>query len=295
MCLIHLSFRPTTIICCLASRSGVKRDAFAVDYQGGSNLVESLKLLKINSTNHEIRPHFVLLSAFCCGKPRLQFQLAKLKLEDEIRNSIQSISHSIVRPTAFFKSLDGQIESARKNLPILYFGDGSCAANPISDIDLAEYLVNCAIQPKLPEIDMFDQTRDIGGCDIPPITKLQQIELIYQALGKNNPKDRKTIAIPLKIFDILIGIFNFLESIATVFHATNTIEKCNDAAELARIVHYYASEPMVATGPKQVIGKIKLKDHFNYIASKNGILDEINPMTTTTGVLNVFVNNEYVK
>jgi divinyl chlorophyllide a 8-vinyl-reductase len=46
------------------------------------------------------------------GKPELQFQLAKLKLEAEIRAAakMQRISHSIVRPTAYFKSLDGQIE-----------------------------------------------------------------------------------------------------------------------------------------------------------------------------------------
>ena len=76
-----------------------------------------------------------------------KFQFAKLKLEEEIRK-ITSISHSIVRPTAFFKSLDGQIESVQKGLPILYFGDGTCAANAISEKDLANYLITCAINPE---------------------------------------------------------------------------------------------------------------------------------------------------
>ena len=62
------------------------------------------------------KSQFVLLSAFCCGKPVLQFQFAKIKLEDEIRKVTDEtgITHSIVRPTAYFKSLDGQIESAKK-------------------------------------------------------------------------------------------------------------------------------------------------------------------------------------
>jgi hypothetical protein len=62
------------------------------------------------------KSQFVLLSAFCCGKPVLQFQFAKIKLEDEIRKVTDAtgLTHSIVRPTAYFKSLDGQIESAKK-------------------------------------------------------------------------------------------------------------------------------------------------------------------------------------
>ena len=63
--------------------------------------------------------NFVLLSAYCCGKPLLQFQHAKLKLEEAIRTS--PITHSIVRPTAFFKSIDGQLESARNGNPIFLY------------------------------------------------------------------------------------------------------------------------------------------------------------------------------
>ena len=98
------------------------------------------------------RGHYVLLSAFCVGKPLLQFQFAKLLLEQEIREISEGpnpISHSIVRPTAYFKSLDGQIENARKGSPILYFGDGTCAANAICEKDLAKFLADCAVEPKV--------------------------------------------------------------------------------------------------------------------------------------------------
>ena len=44
--------------------------------------------------------------------------------------------------------------------PLLYFGDGSCATNAICEIDLADYLVDCALDPE--GADMMNQTRDIG-------------------------------------------------------------------------------------------------------------------------------------
>lgn len=109
---------PTAAIVCLASRSGVAREAWSVDYQGGVNILDAL----IKCNQFSLQPHYVLLSAFCVGKPLLQFQHAKLKLESEVRES--SATHSIVRPTAFFKSLDGQLESVQKGNPILYFGSG---------------------------------------------------------------------------------------------------------------------------------------------------------------------------
>lgn len=44
--------------------------------------------------------------------------------------------------------------------PLLYFGDGLCAANPICEVELADYLIDCAIEPS--ENEMLNQTRDIG-------------------------------------------------------------------------------------------------------------------------------------
>lgn len=54
--------------------------------------------------------HFVLLSAICVQKPLLEFQHAKLKLEGELQK-LQDMTYSIVRPTAFFKSLAGQVRA----------------------------------------------------------------------------------------------------------------------------------------------------------------------------------------
>jgi divinyl chlorophyllide a 8-vinyl-reductase len=49
-----------------------------------------------------------LLSAICVQKPLLEFQRAKLRLEEAI-TSQSDVTYSIVRPTAFFKSLAGQV------------------------------------------------------------------------------------------------------------------------------------------------------------------------------------------
>lgn len=54
--------------------------------------------------------HFVLLSAICVQKPLLEFQKAKLKFEAELQTT-DAITYSIVRPTAFFKSLAGQVRT----------------------------------------------------------------------------------------------------------------------------------------------------------------------------------------
>ena len=95
-------------------------------------MLQSLELTskqnELNGTKHngqkmkKQKSQFVLLSAFCCGKPVLQFQFAKIKLEEEIRKvsgSVEGVTHSIVRPTAYFKSLDGQIESAKRGTYVL--------------------------------------------------------------------------------------------------------------------------------------------------------------------------------
>jgi divinyl chlorophyllide a 8-vinyl-reductase len=54
------------------------------------------------------------------------------------------ISYSIVRPTAYFKSLAGQVESVQKGGPYVMFGDGQLAScKPISEFDLAKYMAEC--------------------------------------------------------------------------------------------------------------------------------------------------------
>jgi len=250
--------KPNVAICCLASRNGLGKDAYAVDYGGGISLLKGLAASldeqeKDRSTSTGAiaaaaasaapspAAHYVLLSAFCCGKPLLQFQLAKLKLEEELKTFSPSISHSIIRPTAYFKSLDGQIEAVRKGNSIMYFGSGQCAANAICEKDLAAFMVDAALQPE--RIGMLDTTRNVGGPDVPPIEKRQQGELIYDAL--NVPKEkRKFIALPLKIFDVLLSIASGASNTFTSLGLKELGGACEDAAEIVRIVKYYATGKM---------------------------------------------------
>jgi divinyl chlorophyllide a 8-vinyl-reductase len=89
--------------------------------------------------------HFILLSAICVQKPLLEFQKAKLKFESELQAS-EGVTYSIVRPTAFFKSLAGQVESVKNGGPYVMFGDGHLAAcKPISEEDLAAFIADCVI------------------------------------------------------------------------------------------------------------------------------------------------------
>lgn len=62
----------------------------------------------LNAARESGASHFVLLSAICVQKPLLEFQHAKLKLEANLQSG-GDITYSIVRPTAFFKSLAGQV------------------------------------------------------------------------------------------------------------------------------------------------------------------------------------------
>ena len=279
--------QPTATICCLASRSGVPKDAWDIDYLAGYNTLQAF--VNQDETKEAIMKNFVLLSAYCCGKPLLQFQHAKLKLEEAIRTS--PITHSIVRPTAFFKSIDGQLESARNGNPIFLFGDGSCSSNPICEKDLAKFLVDSALETT--KVNMVNCTRSIGGPDVPPVTKREQAELIFNALNIESSK-RKIFYLPLSIFNILISFFSTTANTLRILNiAPRLLERFEDATELARIVRYYAVEPMIAIGPDEIQGTRSIKDHFDSVAARGGKLEEIDPMTTTAGVLSVFAENTY--
>lgn len=107
------------VVSCLASRTGGKKDSWAIDYQATKNVLDVAK--------EKGASHFVLLSAICVQKPLLEFQRAKLKLEAELEASKGSISFSAVRPTAFFKSIAGQIQLVKEGKPYVMFGDGNLA------------------------------------------------------------------------------------------------------------------------------------------------------------------------
>lgn len=286
---VYNTFSPAATICCLASRSGVKRDTWAIDYEASLNCLRAQEsVLSKNQFSNNLN-HFVLLSAYCVGKPLLQFHYAKLKLEAAIRAS-SLVSHSIVRPTAFFKSVDGQFESVTKGFPTLYFGDGSVRANPISEKDLAEYLVTCATNPQ--QLNLLNRTIDIGGPD-QPLSKFQQLQLIYDTLNIPTGK-RRSIPIPMEVLDTIINSFQFLEKVCGNLGMEKYSLQCQDAAEIARIVRYYAQEDMVTTQEEQKYGRISLLDHYNEIARRGGKLEEIDRMTTTTGVFELFAKNQYM-
>ena len=154
------------LVSCLASRSGAPEDAWAIDYKAHTDALRIAKAAGVK--------HFVLLSAICVQKPRLAFQHAKLAFEKELIDS--GLTYSIVRPTALFKSLSGQIERLRKGKSFLVFGDGTLTAcKPISDEDLGQYLARCIMDDGL-----YNRVLPIGGPG-PAITPKQQGSAIMRA------------------------------------------------------------------------------------------------------------------
>lgn len=282
---IYAKHKPEASICCLASRNGLPRDSWVVDYEASRNVF----LAQCSTRRPNEKPHFVLLSAFCCGKPSLQFQYAKLKLENEIVTSGQC-SYSIVRPTAYFKSLDGQIENLRKGYPLLYFGDGKCAANAISEVELAEFLAQCSLKPQA--MKMLNQIRNLGGPDNPPISKRDQIQMMFDIFDIPEDKQR-SFSLPVGILDGLIKAFGGLQTTSSRLGMSRLEDTFENAVEIVKIIRYYAVEPMVAIEKDEIYGQKKLKDHFLSIAARGGKLEEIDKMTTTTGVLELIAKNEY--
>ena len=117
---------------------------------------------------------FVLLSAICVQKPLLAFQHAKLAFEQQLVES--GLAYCIVRPTAYFKSLSGQVERVKQGKPFLVFGDGTLTAcKPISDDDLGDYLADC-----LDDASRHNRVLPIGGPG-PAITPRQQGEHLLRA------------------------------------------------------------------------------------------------------------------
>jgi len=248
---------PSAIISCLASRTGTKKDSFLIDYGASSNLLKSARAYSA---------HYTLLSAFCCKNPWLQFQQAKLKVEAEIKSQMDS-SWSIVRPTAFFKSVSGQLEVIQSGAPFVMFGDGCVTrCNPISEFDLAKYLVD-----SISDKSRHSRIIDLGGPD-EPLTMKKQGELLFSACEKKE----FFVYAPLWLFDVIIDALDFY---ARWFQS----EAIEDAAELARIGKYYAVEDMLTTGGEgggEKYGTMTLKEHYEKIAVEG---QEYDPYTTVFG------------
>jgi divinyl chlorophyllide a 8-vinyl-reductase len=209
------------VVSCMASRTGVPKDAWAIDHQAHINVLAAAREAGIKQ--------FVLLSAICVQKPILAFQHAKLAFEKALIDS--GLTYSIVRPTAFFKSLSGQIERVRQGKPFLVFGDGTLTScKPISDSDLAAYLAGC-----LDDETRWNRVLPIGGPG-DAITPRQQGERLF-ALLNHPPRFRH---VPVAMFDVIITALGTAARIAPALAAK---------AELARIGRYYATESMLVLNP----------------------------------------------
>ena len=205
------------IVSCLASRTGEPEDAWAIDHQAHLNVLRLANKAGIGQ--------FVLLSAICVQRPQLAFQQAKRAFEQALIES--GMTYSIVRATAFFKSLSGQIDRVRRGKPFLVFGDGRMTAcQPIADDDLADFLVGCLSDPA-----RHNQVLPIGGPG-PAITPLDQARLLSQALGR----EVKVRRVPIGLMDAIIGVLDLLARVWPRLRAK---------AELARIGRYYATESML--------------------------------------------------
>jgi len=137
------------------------------------------------------------------------------------------LTYSIVRPTAFFKSLSGQVERVKRGKPFLLFGDGTLTScKPLSDDDLGEYMASCLDDPNLQ-----NRILPIGGPG-EAITLREQGERLFELTGQT-PRFR---SVPVSMIN---GIRIVLEQLGR-FSKT-----CAEKAELARIGHYYATESML--------------------------------------------------
>ena len=209
------------VVSCLASRTGVPAEARAIDYQAHVNVLRAAE--KAGAS------HFVLLSAICVQKPVLAFQHAKLAFEKHLIES--GMTYSIMRPTAFFKSLSGQVERVKQGKPYLVFGDGTLTAcKPIGDDDLAAYLAGC-----LSDERRWNKVLPIGGPG-DAITPRQQGEHLFALLGRA-PRFRR---VPVALLNVIVGVLGA---------AGRVVPSLAVKAELARIGRYYATESMLVLDP----------------------------------------------
>lgn len=210
------------LVSCLASRNGAPEDAWRIDHDAHLAALAAAKSAGVS--------HMVLLSAICVQKPRLAFQQAKLAFEEALIKS--GLTYSIVRPTAFFKSLSGQIERVRQGKPFLLFGDGELTScKPISGRDLANYIADC-----IDDRSKHDRILPIGGPGS-AITPKQQGDQLFALLGIA-PRYQH---IPIKMLDVIIIVLSVLGKI---------FPKAAQKAELAKIGRYYASESMLFLNPE---------------------------------------------
>ncbi len=246
--------RIDAVVSCLASRTGAPADAWDVDYRLQLDLLASAQQAGV--------PQFVLLSAICVQKPLLAFQHAKLAFEQALQQS--GLRYSIVRPTAFFKSLSGQVRRVQQGKPYLLFGDGRLTAcKPISDADLGRYLALC-----LSDADKQNRILPIGGPGA-AITPIEQGAYLFERL-RMKPRYRH---VPVAMLDVIIQALRIGGVLLPSWAAK---------AELARIGRYYATESMLvwdaANGRYDAdatpsFGTHSLFDHYDQLIAGDATVD----------------------
>ncbi|MFO1090679.1 MAG: NAD(P)H-binding protein [Hyphomicrobiales bacterium] len=210
------------LVSCLASRTGAPGDAWAIDHRANVQAFAAAKDAGV--------AHVVLLSAICVQKPLLPFQQAKLAAEKALIES--GLTYSIVRPTAFFKSLSGQVDRVKKGKPFIVLGDGTLTrCKPISDDDLGRFLAGC-----LADETRHNRVLPIGGPGA-AITPREQGERLFLLLDRKPKFQHVPVAMFKSIVYGLGGVGRLVPSMAA-------------KAELARIGFYYATESMLVLDPR---------------------------------------------
>lgn len=205
------------VLSCLASRTGTPADARAIDRDANAHALRAAVAAGVG--------RFVLLSAICVQKPTLAFQREKLAFEAMLRAA--PLSWTIVRPTAFFKSLSGQVARVQAGRPFLVFGDGRLTAcKPVSDADLGRFLTAALTDP-----DAAGRILPVGGPG-PAITPLDQAMMLADLLGR----EVRVRRMPVAAMDAIVAVLSTLGRLSP---------RMADKAELARIGRYYGTESML--------------------------------------------------
>lgn len=244
------------LISCIGSRSGAIDDAWNVEYRANINL---LKLAVSKAIDQ-----FILLSAICVQKPKVEFQFAKLAFEKTLVQS--EINHTIIRPTAFYKSLSGQINKVKAGKKFIYFDNGKLTScKPISEKNLAEYICEC-IDYKT----RYNKILPIGGKG-PAITPIEMGNTLFKLINV----EPKFQSIPSKLFKIAEMSLSPLSIFSQ--HVKNT-------QQFLKIANYYATESMLVYNDKTKsydqnltpeYGDDTLEDHYKKLITADSISEEL--------------------
>jgi divinyl chlorophyllide a 8-vinyl-reductase len=230
----------SAVVSCLASRSGSPADSERVEYGANHHLLTWAT--GCGAT------HFTLLSAICVQKPRLAFQHQKLRFERELADS--GLGYAIVRPTAFFKSLSGQLARVKAGKPFLVFGQGKLTrCKPIAEADLARYVRLTLEDPTLRGV------LPIGGPG-PALNPADQAKLLEELMGRR-----------VRIRSVTPALLSTAARVLDVLGALSP--RLRDKAEFARIGHYYATESMLVWDADNQLYREDLTPEFGSVTLRD--------------------------